>query len=1025
MQDPKRPQQADAATPSPDTSSLSVPHKNTAAVQTPPYGTEPATLLDGPAAEPATMAEPATALEAATSFEVSPGGQGAAVAPAKPASKPPSSWGAFLLPPRSVLGGRYEIIEILGEGGMGAVYKARDREVERTIALKVIRSELANNPEILQRFKQELILARQITDRNIIRIFDVGEAGGIRFITMEYVEGQSLYQMLRERGRLPLDEVVDIMEQVFSGLRAAHREGVIHRDLKPGNIMLDKQGRVVIMDFGLARTMEGDGMTRTGAMLGTMEYMSPEQAQARDLDARSDIFTMGLICYELLSGKMPFHAESAVASLLRRTRERAVPISEISRGIPVVLSNIVSKCLERDPGLRYQSAQAVLDDLHAWQGKGARTRVSATGSSLFLNRAREFPWKRTTVAALAIVVALTATWYLSRRGRSRVAVQHTPLSVLVADFQNNTSDTLFDGTLEPMIDIAMEGASFINAYNRGTARRLAAKLPDGGNKLDEKTARLVAVSQGLSAIVTGSLSSDGGGYRLSVKAIDTVTGKTLATSQGTAGNKDEVLLTVPKVVAPIRKALGDSTPESVQLAAERGGFTVSNLEAVHQYGVGMEQQSEGKMQDALQSFSKAAESDPNFARAYAGMAAVSRSLGKTDDAEKYVKLALVHVDRMSERERFRIRGLYYVYTGDLQKCVEEYSALVKAYPSDNLGHNNLSVCYADLHNYPKAIEELQAALQTTPNSAMYHLNISILSTYTSDFEKAEQEARVVLKSNPSFEVGYMALAYAQLGQGHVADAIDTYQSVAKASPLGASMSASGLADVALYEGRLSDAARILESGAAADVAAKNSRAAEKFVVLAETQLLRGDKHAALQAAGRALLNTDKVNVRFLAARVLISAGDLAKARKLSTDLASNLDPEAQVDSKLIDGEIALQAKDARNAIQSFTEANARLGTWVGWFDLGRAYLEAGLNVQADSEFDRCLKGRGEAMELLDGPTYGYFPQLYYYIGRTEEGLGSPGAAESYQKFLSIQQKGDGAAMFVDAKRRLAELGKKR
>ena len=229
---------------------------------------------------------------------------------------------------------------------------------------------------------------------------------------------------------------------------------------------------------------------------------------------------------------------------------------------------------------------------------------------------------------------------------------HPALSVLVADFQNNTSDPLFDGTLEPMFNVALEGASFINAYSRGDARKLAEKLPGPTDKLDEQAARLVAVSQGVSAIVTGSLSRRGNGYRLSVETIDAVTGKTIASADASATNKDEVLLSIPKLAAPIRKALGDATPESVQLAAAQGTFEASNLEAVHQYSIAMEQQSAGKMEDALQSFSKAVELDPNFARAYAGMAAAAGNLGRTQNAEKYAKLAMEHVDRMTERERY-------------------------------------------------------------------------------------------------------------------------------------------------------------------------------------------------------------------------------------------------------------------------------------------------------------------------------------------------------------------------------------
>jgi len=938
-----------------------------------------------------------------------------------------------MLQPGDLIGARYEILSLLGRGGMGSVYKALDREVGRAVALKLIRPELASNPAMLARFKQELLTATQVTHRNVIRIYDIADADGLKFITMEFVEGDHLRQILLDNGKLQPDKAVEIIRQVCLALDAAHSVGIIHRDLKPPNIMQEaKTRRIVVMDFGIARSIESEGMTQTGALIGTIEYMSPEQSMGKALDQRSDIFSVGLIFYELLTGNMPYKADSAMASLLRRNQERAIPVVQLDTSIPKGLSDIVAKCLERDLDQRYQSVQEILSDLEAFQGSRP---VMASMAGTVLAPVLKPPiksavsWKWVGVGTLALVVAAGAWTLRSKFGGSAVvpsnAAAHAPVSVLVADFTNHTGDPIFDDTLEPMFNVALEGASFVNAYNRGDARRLAGKLPNPTSKLDEQASRLVAVSQGVSVIVTGALSRRSDGYRLSVEAIDAVTGKTLAATNVTAANKDEVLLGVPKVAAPIRKALGDTTPESVQLAATQGSFTASNLEAVHQYGIAMEKQDAGKMLDALQSFTKAAELDSNFARAYAGMAATSRSLGNAQDAQKYIKLALTHVDRMSERERYRIRGLYYLYSGDFPKCVEEYTSLVKLYPADNLGHNNLAGCYNELRNYPKALEELKSALQTTPNSAMYRLNISILSTYTGDFQTAEQQARTVLQSNPSFEQAYIFLAYSQLGRGQVAEAAESYKAVGKLSPLGASMSASGLADLALYEGRFSDAVRILESGAASDLAAKNSRNAEKFAVLAHTQLVWGHKAEALEAAKRALLSTQKVNVRFLVARVFVEAGEAQKARALADSLGSELNPEAQADAKLIEGEIALQDKDARKAIRLFTEANKLLESWMGRYNLGRAYLEAGLDVEAHSEFDLCLKWHGQAMELLDVPTYGYFPPVYYYLGRTEQGLGSPGAADFYRKFVSIQDKGDGGVLFEDAKKRLAELSAKR
>src|SRR5271166_3317797 len=299
------------------------------------------------------------------------------------------------LQPGDVLGGRYEILQLLGEGGMGAVYKAMDRELDRPVALKLIRPELAANSSILARFKQELLLAHQVTHKNVIRIYDLGDADGVKFITMEFVEGQDLRTLILEKKKFSPEDAVEIIQQVCRALEAAHSVGVIHRDLKPQNIMRDQTGRILVMDFGLARTVQGDGMTQTGALVGTMEYMSPEQALAKDLDQRSDLFTVGLILYELLTGVTPFRAESAVASLIKRNQERAIPVSDHDGTIPRTLSNIVSRCLERDPNLRYQSAGELLADLEAWQGN----RAAAT---LGFQPAVE-PWGRTIHWPLASV----------------------------------------------------------------------------------------------------------------------------------------------------------------------------------------------------------------------------------------------------------------------------------------------------------------------------------------------------------------------------------------------------------------------------------------------------------------------------------------------------------------------------------------------------------------------------------------------------------------------------------------------
>src|SRR5437660_6989779 len=286
-----------------------------------------------------------------------------------------SAWSVAVTPPPgapyaqgeelvgTLLAERYEILALLGQGGMGAVYKARDTELGRLVAIKLIRADLASNPEILRRFKQELILAREVTHRNVIRIFDLGQAKGFKFITMEFVEGRDLRAVLRERGKLPPDETVRIIAQVCRALESAHAAGVVHRDLKPQNIMLDGKDRVYVMDFGIAHSLETPGMTQTGALMGTPEYMSPEQAKGIKVDARSDLFALGIIFYEMLTGISPYKADTALATLLKRTQERPPPPAEVDPTIPKAISGVVMKCLEIDRDHRFSTAREILEDL--------------------------------------------------------------------------------------------------------------------------------------------------------------------------------------------------------------------------------------------------------------------------------------------------------------------------------------------------------------------------------------------------------------------------------------------------------------------------------------------------------------------------------------------------------------------------------------------------------------------------------------------------------------------------------------
>ncbi len=347
------------------------------------------------------------------------------------------------------LADRYEIISLLGEGGMGAVYKARDTELDRLVAIKLIRPDLATNPEILHRFKQELILAREVTHRNVIRIFDLGQAHGVKFITMQFVEGRDLRSALREKGKFTPEEAVQVMSQVCRALEVAHAAGVVHRDLKPQNIMLDATDRVYVMDFGIAHSLETPGMTQTGALMGTPEYMSPEQAKGMKVDARSDLFALGIIFYELLTGISPFKADTAMATLLKRLQERPQPPAEVDPAIPKGISDVVMKCLEVDRDQRYSNAREILEDLGLEMPTSVRT-VATTfrPPATIIEPEKVSPFRQYRnwiIAGAAALLLATLTITLRSKifpAKPVAPVEQTSLAIL--PFRNASGDASLD-----------------------------------------------------------------------------------------------------------------------------------------------------------------------------------------------------------------------------------------------------------------------------------------------------------------------------------------------------------------------------------------------------------------------------------------------------------------------------------------------------------------------------------------------------------------------------------------------------
>ncbi len=924
-------------------------------------------------------------------------------------------------------GARYHVIKVLGVGGMGAVYQVWDAELAQGVALKVVRTEAAGDPhaakEMERRFKQELVLARQVTHRNVVRIHDLGEINGIKYITMPYLEGSDLATVLKREGKLTVPRALRIVRDVTAGLVAAHEAGIVHRDLKPANIMLVAD-HAIIMDFGIARSATAKtsperpdpspfrrpaapgaptDVTVTGIILGTIKYMAPEQARGETVDQRADLYALGLIFSDMLLGARKGSAADALEELKRRMDDAPPPVRTVDSTIPEAIDRLISRCLNPDSAKRYQTTADLAADLE---------RLDENGKPLPLVR-RLTP--RLVVATAVLVLALLGGTHFVTRRAVEPPIPHAHVSVLIADFQNGTSDPTLNRTLEPTLKLALEDAGFISAYDRaGIARSLGVRPPE---KLDEVAAREMAVKQGVNVVLSGSVSRQGSGYGVSVKAVRAVTGDVIATAEGSAATRDLVLTVTTEMASEVRRALGDDTSDSAQRFAMET-LSAASLDVVHDYAMGMEALSDSRYDDARQSFMKAVQRDPNFGAAYGAMAITAANVGQQQEAEQYIKEAVRHLDGMTERERYRTRGLFYYITGDYQACVKEYSDLVARYASDAAAHNNLALCSTKLRNVPAALEEMRRVVDILPKRALYRVNLALYGAYGGDFQTSEEEARAAEALGSRW--GLLALAFAQLGQGQVLQATETYQRLGKADELGISQAASGLGDLAIYEGRFSDAVRILGEGAAADLASKNpDRAAAKFAMLARAQLLRGQRAASIAATERALAISTAPKIRFLTARVLVEAGEITRARVLSAGLAAELQAEPQAYAKTLEGIIFLQSGDPRQAIKVLTEANTLLDTWIGRFDLGRAYLEAGLFTQADSEFDRCIKRRGEALSLFldEEPTFGVFPSVYYYQGRVREALKSVGFAESYRTYLSIRGTSREDPLLPDVRKR--------
>ncbi|MFY9844106.1 MAG: tetratricopeptide repeat protein [Terriglobales bacterium] len=729
--------------------------------------------------------------------------------PVPTSGRPISNISAFQgLQPGVLFGGRYEIMGVLGQGGMGAVYKARDRELDRLIALKVIRPELATDPAILARFKQELILSRNITHKNVVRIFDLGEADGIRFISMEYVDGEDLRTILRRDGKFSPKDAITVVEQVCRALDSAHSEGVIHRDLKPQNIMRDKNGRIVVMDFGLARSLGDSGMTQTGAIVGTMEYMSPEQAMGSTLDQRSDIFSVGLIFFELLTAKAPYKADTAIASLMKRTREEAQSASDVDASVPKSLSAIVSRCLEREPANRYHSAVELLQQLTTWE---ANPNISAETLSQMIShpivrRSRfslDLPGKSWMWIAGTVLVIVLASFagrmLLNRVGPSPIEiVQGIP--------------SLKQGKYVAILPLKLIGDQKTLGYVAdGIQEALATKLFQlkeihlaSSDAIDKAVAKNLSPSKlarelGVNLVLQGSVQGNADQLRVTLSLDDASSGKRVW-SQEFSGAPGDVLTLEDQVYSNVATALALKPTDEEQ--ARVGAHPTENAKAYDLYLQGRNTLHNGHSPDAYKQavglFEQAIDKDPNFALAYTGLADSSiRMYGETKESiwAQKATLSAQQAERLSNNlpEVHLSLGSVYANTGKNTEAVAELKKALALAPNSDEAYRNLGDAYIRAGQTDEGIAAFQKAVAANSYNWLNQIALGKAYIELGDTTKALPEFQKVTELAPDNPLGFEGIGSVYLRDGKWSEAIAQYQKALTIAPDSATYSNLGTA----------------------------------------------------------------------------------------------------------------------------------------------------------------------------------------------------------------------------------------